>query len=40
MDYRGYRIVEEIKHFDTDIVCLQEVDDEYYHHTLAATLEM
>ena len=30
MNYRGTRIIEEIAHFDPDIVCLQEVDVEFY----------
>ncbi|XP_067946489.1 uncharacterized protein [Watersipora subatra] len=40
IDYRSCRIMEEIKHFDCDIVCLQEVDVDYYNKSLAKMLEM
>lgn len=40
MNYRGYRIIEEIKHFDCDIVCLQEVEVDYYYNSLLRTMQM
>lgn len=39
MEYRGSRILEEIKHFDADIVCLQEVDVEFYQNKLTKTMK-
>jgi len=40
LDYRGYRIIEEIKHLDCDVVCLQEVDDFFYEKSLRPAMKM
>ena len=40
MDYRDYRILEEIKQFDCDIVCMQEVEEIYYRHSLIKSMQM
>ena len=40
MDYRDYRILDEIKHFDCDIVCMQEVEEIYYRHSLIKSMQM
>ena len=39
MNYRGARIIEEIAHFDPDIVCLQEVDVEFYDGRLTTSMK-
>lgn len=40
MEYRDYRILEEIKHFDCDVVCMQEVEEIYYRHSLIKSMQM
>lgn len=37
-DYRGYRIIQEVKHLNPDVVCFQEFDEGHHHDSLAKNL--